>query len=126
MKRIEDIKPRVKRKIVTPEASKPFLSQENFLAESDSLPVVETELPKPNFRKQKIKVRSWWLAFFLLLICIIFFAGFELLKAKAQISGNISNLSSNFSQLSNAMSKKDFATINSQIQNLNQKCATNS
>ncbi len=125
MKRIEDIKPRVKRKIVTPEASKPFLSQENFLAESDSLPVVETELPKPNFRKQKIKVRSWWLAFFLLLICIIFFAGFELLKAKAQISGNISNLSSNFSQLSNAMSKKDFATINSQIQNLNQK-STNS
>ena len=125
MKRIEDIKPRVKRKIVTPEASKPFLSQENFLAESDSLPVVETELPKPNFRKQKIKVRSWWLAFFLLLICIIFFVGFELLKAKAQISGNISNLSSNFSQLSNAMSKKDFATINSQIQNLNQK-STNS
>lgn len=125
MKRIEDIRPGKKRtlKKTELEISEPVFSADDFYAEAPSLPLAELEMPAPTFRKNERsnRVKVGWLVFALAIIVISFFCGFELIKIKAKISDNIKGLNSSFSALTDAMSKKDFAALGSQIKTLNQK-----
>ncbi|MCX6810968.1 MAG: DUF4012 domain-containing protein [Candidatus Berkelbacteria bacterium] len=125
MRKIEDIRPGRRRPTekTEPEVTGPVFSAEDFFAEAPSLPVIEPEKSQPALRRSRNprKVMVGWLTFVLITISICFFCGFELLKAKTIISNNISSLNSNFSSLTEAMSKKDFAALGGQIKNLNQK-----
>lgn len=78
------------------------------------------EIPAPKFHLKR-KNGAGWIFFILIAAVITLFCGFELTKAKSIISGNISGLNSSFSQLTEAMSKKDFAGISGQVKKLNSK-----
>lgn len=122
MRRIEDIKPVKKRTHEKAPPESPSFSAEEFLAEAPSPPVIEPELSIPEFpvgEKSRRRFPFSWILFFLIVIAITAFCGFELVKAKAKISGNISGLNSDFSDLTDSISKKDFAAIGGKIETLN-------
>jgi len=122
MRRIEDIKLVKKRTQEKAPLESPSFSAEEFLAEAPSPPVIEPELSVPEFpvdKKSRRRFPFGWVLFFLIVIAITAFCGFELVKAKAKISSNISGLNSDFSDLTDSISKKDFAAIDGKIETLN-------